>query len=1410
MAYSSSIGPFDEKAEVWENYEIRFDAWLGVNNVTDDADKRCALIAEIGPTTFAVLKDLTFPEKASDKSYIDLILLLRSHYQVTTTPMANRLKLHHRKQTSTENLSEYIASLKRIASNCSFGNELENRLRDSFLFGVKEPRILKRLLEESLKPGFTWQSATTLALSMEIVDKDVKGFQSPDDQDVKGNVNRMSVGRGRGRQNFRGNRSSRGRNQSVSYRGGSSQNFGSSNSSQGYASSNSSQNFASRQSENSRNDSPQDTSRYVCYQCGQRGHIRRNCPNRRQGQGQRGFRHGRQNFRTQSQRVRYVEPETESDSYVNDDLSESFQHLFSLTVNNVDGTSAPLAVPSEYSETLLVNEVPVKFVIDTACPVTLIPAQLFDKLFDKLTLKRANLKLCSYSKHSVPVRGCADVMVMYKGAKYCLKLYVAEGNETSLLGRQWLEAIKLDWHNVFGVRSHSSQLDALLSEFQDVFQDRERAMSKFKAEVRVKEGATPLFYKPRPVPFALRDQVSTELDKLEQRGVITKIDSSDWAAPLVVVPKVDQSLRICGDYKVTINQVVQPDTYPLPNADDLFATLAGGEVFTKLDLSTAYQQLELTEDSKQYLVVNTQKGLYRYERLSYGVSTAPSIFQRVMDQILQGIEGVTCYLDDILISSSKRNHLDKVRTVLERLRKYDVQLKRRKCNFMMDKVTYLGHEVSAQGIQPTEEKVQAIRKMRAPTSLHELRVLLGMVNYYGKFLPNMSTLLAPWYALLKKDFEFKWTKACEDAFSQIKKLMTSDSVLVHYDPRKKLTIACDASPFRVGCVLSQETEEGERPVAYASRSLTAAEKNYCQLEREGLSIIFRLVKFHKYLFGRKFTILTDNKPISRILGEKTGIPSLAALRLQRWALILMSHDYQLKYRSASNHGNCDGLSRFPTETDKSLAQELPVNYFSYLDKLPIEAKNIADATRKNPVMAKVVDFVMAGWPEHCPDENLRPYFNRRNELSVDQGCLLWGVRVVIPPCFRERLLNELHQTHPGIVKMKALSRSYLWFPGLDGDIEDLVSACDVCQSLQKSLPAVPLIPWEYPSRCWERIHIDFAELQRRNYLIVVDAHSKWVEVLPITKITTHSTISELRKLFARFGLPEVLVSDNGPQLVSSEFQQFLKTNGIRQSLSPPYHPATNGAAERTVQTVKMALKKFILSNYSNDMDLGLQNFLLQYRVTPHGTTGRSPSELFLKRSPRTRFSLLKPDVRRTVSVNQEAQKRNHDISVAPAPSFAVGEIVRVKSTPQYAGHERYLKGVIAKQVGTYRFLVKIGNRCRYVHTEHLRKTGELNNSSDHVEPPLIEGVTPIPSFPVAPEHEPVPYTHLPAPPSTRDFLDGQNRNSSALHYSDFNQAESRATPIPCSTQDVPDVAFKEVNRKSSRPRRAPERLIETI
>lgn len=310
---------------------------------------------------------------------------------------------------------------------------------------------------------------------------------------------------------------------------------------------------------------------------------------------------------------------------------------------------------------------------------------------------------------------------------------------------------------------------------------------------------------------------------------------------------------------------------------------------------------------------------------------------------------------------------------------------------------------------------------------------------------------------------------------------------------------------------------------------------------------------------------------------------------------------------------------------------------------------------------------------------------------------------------RPQILKDLHHEHPGICKMKALAHSYVWWPGLDGEIENMVQNCAVCQAVQKVHSVAPLHPWRWPVRVWQRIHLDFAEKDRQYYLVIVDSHSKWLEVFHMTSTTSSRTIEVLRNLFAAYGLPEEVVSDNGPQFVSAEFKQFLDKNGVKQTLVPPYHPASNGAAERSVQILKRALVKQVL-DASGQPSISLQhrlsNFLLMYRATPHSVTGRSPAELFLKRELRTRFSLLRPDMSRTIEHQQAKQKLYDDKERLKLREFQENDQVRVKNFR--GGEEKWTAATVIKRLGPVTYRVWEGNRQRSVHVDHmLGRRGEL-------------------------------------------------------------------------------------------------------
>ena len=486
--------------------------------------------------------------------------------------------------------------------------------------------------------------------------------------------------------------------------------------------------------------------------------------------------------------------------------------------------------------------------------------------------------------------------------------------------------------------------------------------------------------------------VDAELDKLVEQGILTPVQFSEWAAPIVPVLKSDKKyVRICGDFKQTVNRPSHVDKYPIPNIEDLFSSLAGGKLFSTLDMSQAYQQILLDKPSKNLVVINTPNGLFKYNRLLFGVSCAPGIFQRVMDSLLKGIPGVVVYLDDFLITGpSEEEHLSSLKQVLTRLQDAGLRLNKKKCNFLVPSVTYLGYRIDSEGLHSTGEKLKAVQQAPAPTGVTELKAYLGLLTYYGRFLPHPPSVLAPLYTLLHKDALWRWTTVEQESFKQSKELLLSSTVLVHFNPDLPIVLACDASSYGVGAVLAHKMLDGsERPIGFASRTLSQPEKGYSQIEKEGLACVFGVTRFHAYLMGRHFELITDHKPLLSLFNEHKAIPSHASARIQRWALTLAAYEYTLVSRRTDTHANADALSRLPlaeTMRETPIPAELILTLEQVQD-MPVTDQQIKTWTIQDP-LNKMVHHIQQGWPNHCEQSELKPYWSHRMELCCFEGCIL--------------------------------------------------------------------------------------------------------------------------------------------------------------------------------------------------------------------------------------------------------------------------------------------------------------------------------------------------------------------------------------------------------------------------------------
>uniref|UniRef100_A0A5S6Q0K3 RNA-directed DNA polymerase n=1 Tax=Trichuris muris TaxID=70415 RepID=A0A5S6Q0K3_TRIMR len=920
----------------------------------------------------------------------------------------------------------------------------------------------------------------------------------------------------------------------------------------------------------------------ICYECGRRNHLAAVCVVK-----------GRAKIR----KARAINALNSCpDKIALSDTSEPSDHEISLNSISVVGPAGQKAVVL-----VKLNRYELEMIYDPGATQSVISENIWNKIGSP-PLETAPA-LIAYTEVPVETLGKTKVSVTAFGKTMHLYVHVVKKSDAPLFGLNWCMVFGLPLPKGVEIRSlrsltpteeviqqrhrHNELAQHLIGLYPDVFTNTTGTMRGYEAVVHLQDKARPNVFKPRPVPFAMRAPVDDELNRLLREDVLEQVDSAtmpvELASPIVCVMKPSGKILICGDFKVTINPHVILDHHPLPRFEELVTKLNGGTLFSVIDLKDAYLQMKVHPDSKKYLVIATHRGYFCHKRLPFGLSFAPALFQRTVEQILAGIEGVAVYIDDIIITGcNEHQHMERLHMALQRLQKAGV-----------------------------------------PT---------------------------------------------------------------------------DASETGIGAVLSHlYPSEEERPVAFASRTLTDTEKRYATIDKEALAIVFGVTKFSQYLFGRRFTMKTDHKPLERIFGEKREVPKMATNRLRRWAL--SAYNYEVRYVPAKENSPADVLSRLPVQAGKvSNSERQPSGQLLNLrlTTLPVTRKELKSESCRDERLAKAITFMEKGWPERArlPDE-LKVYFEKKDELSFEDGILLRQGRIVAPTRLRDRILAMLHEGHPGIVAMKSMARFQVWWPGIDKEIEKHVNQCEPCQRNRQRPPEVPLIPWNVPTEPWTRIHVDIAGLfEDRYWLVVVDAHSKWLEVIPMRNTVSTCVTKRLRGLFAIFGLPKAIVSDNGPQFVSEEFEAFCDNNNITHIKTTPYHPKTNGLAERTVCLFKNRIRA---SSDSMDIELKLQRFLFSYTNSIHATTGRTPAELLLGRRLRTKLDLLKPSLDVHVDKKLLRQAEYHD-RTSQFRSFAVGDKVYVYE-PNEVSQE---KGVVVEQLAESSYVVVYKGKRARKHADHPR------------------------------------------------------------------------------------------------------------
>jgi hypothetical protein len=731
-----------------------------------------------------------------------------------------------------------------------------------------------------------------------------------------------------------------------------------------------------------------------------------------------------------------------------------------------------------------------------------------------------------------------------------------------------------------------------------------------KASMNIIPGTKNTFCRARSVPLALQDNVKKELERLEKIGVITKLTKGvENASPVVWIKKPNGSLRMCVDYKVHVNERLKNESYPVPSTETIFAGLKNAKKFAKIDLTSAYWQIELDDQAKDISNINTSQGLFQVNRLQMGMKNSSAIFQRAMEQILADIKGILIYQDDVLVFAENEVALQKrLHAVKTRLREKRITINEEKSIELCDEITFLGFRVSARGIEPDKGLVQKIISMKPPTSRQEVECFVGLVNYFGRLISNISAKLKPINELRKKDVAFIWSKSCNDAFDSLKKELANSPVVQPYSLEKEATLTTDASQGALAGVLTQEGH----PVIYISRSLSVAERKYSNIEREALAITWAVTRLKHFLLGRSFTIVTDHQPLESLFCEKRSIPDSTSPRIRKWALMLMNFDYQIQFVNGRNIAHADALSRLQfsqNELDPEeirTATSLAINNVHFMAPL-LSASLVRNELLRDNMLQRILWRVTSGDWTACTQAEA-PFRAVSDKLTIENGMLYYGTCVFIPQRLRMKAFEICHSdAHSGIHSSYQIMRSSSWWPGMFKDIERYVSTCSIClQTRPNSQKSVFKWPSVLP---FERLHIDWAYTKEvGEVLVIVDAGSGWIEAFWCKDRSTKSVVNCLEAVFTRFGPAKTIVSDNAKEFTSEDLNQWIEAHGARKIESPPYFPRSNGPAERGVQTIKRFMKCWSQSQQHREFNSYLRKVLFHHRISSKAT-GISPAEI---------------------------------------------------------------------------------------------------------------------------------------------------------------------------------------------------------
>jgi len=840
----------------------------------------------------------------------------------------------------------------------------------------------------------------------------------------------------------------------------------------------------------------------------------------------------------------------------------------------------------------------------------------------------------------------------------------------------WIQQVNLDNSNLTHSQKH--EVLNLIADWHDVFSKHDLDVgltSLVKHRINLND-VSPFKQRHRKIPHSMYAEVRDHLQQLLDIGIIRK-SQSPWSSNMVLVRKKDSSLRLCVDFR-QLNRRTVMDAYALPRIDELLEGLGGNRYYSVLDMKSGYHQVEVEENHKQYTAFTAGPlGFYEYERLPFGLSNSPATYQRLMESCLSDLmfgEDKVChiYLDDVIVATKTfSDHKHCLEKVFSKMKDAGMKLSPKKCYLFQDKVKYVGHVVSSQGIETDPEKTKKISTWPTPTNVDEVRTYLGFTSYYRRFVKDFAAIAKPLNALIGgsrnkrkragsrsvDSRKWEWGERQQAAFDKLKQALTSPPILAYPDYSKPFVLHTDASSNGLGAVLYQNFDGIDRVIAYASRGLSQAEQRYQVHKQEFLALKWAVTsKFHDYLYGTSFVVFTDNNPMTYVL-EKAKLDATG----HRWVAALGVYDFTIKYRTGKSNADADGLSRMPQvdeykevspDSVKALCQSqtcTPYVTSLSMTSVPMSGLNLYEEItprnwRQLQSQDPVVDqFVRAVTTSRKPDVSRvetragKILLREFNKLVIKRGVLYRKTQVhenptfqlVIPEQYKLTALQGAHDDmgHLGRDKTLSVLRDRVYWPNLTNDVDQYLKACDRCIKRKTSTDIrVPLVSIK-TTQPMELVCVDYLSLEMskggyEHLLVITDHFTKYAVAIPTKNQTAVVTAEALFNNFiVHYGFMKRLHSDQGAQFEGHVIKELCKLAGVCKSRTTPYNPSCNGITERFNRTL-LGMLGTLDPNNKQDWKSQVSHLVHAYNCCKHTSTGFSPYRLMFGRQPRLALDVV--------------------------------------------------------------------------------------------------------------------------------------------------------------------------------------------